>query len=432
MASQGWENIPPHVLLSIFQYSSLNTVGVSAQVCHTWKDVTADKSLWRNLSLELDESKLAESARRAMVLTKKCAGTIRSLRVSCKGCSYNMRTTFSTLKDVMRIIWGAQLRVFELEWVYPDIPKTTAIKSFASFLKKFLKDQRSLEKFSFRHSNIEPKHVTTFLQVLAKSSGETIKYISLDHFFSDFDEYFSLGPTYEFNTALTKFTNLESLEIKYLCEELLQDLGRSLGTNFKHLSITIDQLEEDIPDTAWRLLTQFCPNLVVSLKLPSDTPSDTPYVILSPSLPLVGITARFNGQSKTGDQFSLANIAALYQQTLEDLHIGHFKEWQLTEDFLGQLESFQKLRTFSMSMTATTTQNIKFLKVFCEMLKRKNTLREVSLNFGDRRTIGPRVLKEIDNLKEDLKEFVDRGLVLNFNLPTADPLMMELNKRDTI
>ncbi|XP_059168611.1 uncharacterized protein LOC131950461 [Physella acuta] len=168
---------------------------------------------------------------------------------------------------------------------------------------------------------------------------------------------------------------------------------------------------------AWRALIESCPDVKVSLNVSNYIDCG----LLSPHIPLVSITVRFNGQSKTGDQFSLDNIATLYRHTLEELHIGHYKmEGNLTEEFLAQLESFERLRTFSMSMTIKTKQNIMFLRSFKEIVKNQNNLRDVTIKYHGRRTINSGVLREMDSLKEDLKEFVDRGLVLKFILPTRD------------
>ncbi|XP_059168613.1 F-box/LRR-repeat protein 21-like [Physella acuta] len=428
MMADGWKNLPHHILLQIFQQSSIDTIGTSAQVCHSWNSATQDPLLWRSMKLFLDDRKLEESARRCKGLATKCRDDVTELRVECFVSGEEMNDYLKTLEDILKILWRSKLRVLELQGLYPDSPTSTAMRRFASFMNKFLKEQKNLENFSLKDTNFEDKFVTKFLEILGKSSGEKIKVICLINSYNNYDyDDLPYGPIHAFDTVLTKFTNLQSLTIEYLSEELLQNLSKSLGTNFKYFFITVSYLEESISGMAWRALKESCPDLMVSLNVSNRIDC----VLLSPHIPLISITVGINVQYGPGGQFSLDNIATLYHHTLEELHIGHHLERDLTEEFLAPLETFQKLRTFSMSMTIRTEKNIQFLRAFKEIVKRQNTLRDVRFMFRHRRTISARLLQEIDSVKEDLKEFVDRGLVLKLILATKHEEMGQFFDVDT-
>ncbi|XP_059168609.1 uncharacterized protein LOC131950459 [Physella acuta] len=315
-----------------------------------------------------------------------------------------MDDTLKTLEDILKILWRSKLRVLELKGLYPDGPTNGAMRRFASFMNTFLMQQKNLETFSLKDTNFEDKFVTEFLEILGKSSGEKIKVMCLINSYEDYDDL-HYRPIHAFDIVLKKFTNLQSLTMEYLSEALLQNLSKSLGTNFKYLNLTVSHLEASISDTAWVALKKSCPDLVVTFHVDGILGA-----VLTPSIPLISLTVA----KPLSQEFEIANIATLYQHTLEELHIeNHFGEQELSEDFCKHLASFQRLRKFSMSMMIKTEANIKFLRAFGEVLKRPNSLTDVKFKYRDSRTIGSKVLKEIEKLKE---ESVNGGLLLNVDL----------------
>ncbi|XP_059168612.1 F-box/LRR-repeat protein 21-like [Physella acuta] len=400
MAEQDWGNLPQHILLQIFQQSSLNTIGASAQVCHCWNTATQVPSLWRSIKLILNERELEKNARRVIALTNKCAKNVTKLKVECNG-SVRMNHMLKTLKTVFEILSRSRpnLKVFELQGLYQDYPTNTEMTTFVTAVNTFLEQQKNLEKFVLEGTDIEEKYVKSFLEILGTSSGEKMKIITLNYNFID-------GPIDDFNTILKNFRNLHRLDIGYINQQLIENLSNSLGTNFTQLFITVEELEASISDTAWVALKKSCPDLVVSFYVNGMSE----VVLLTPSIPLISITA----VAPLSHEFEIANIATLYQHTLEELHIeNHFGEQELSEDFCKHLASFQRLRKFSMSMMIKTEANIKFLRAFGEVLKRPNSLTDVKFKYRDSRTIGSKVLKEIEKLKE---ESVNSGLLLNVDL----------------
>ncbi|XP_059168610.1 uncharacterized protein LOC131950460, partial [Physella acuta] len=261
-----------------------------------------------------------------------------------------------TLKTMFEILSRSRpnLKVFELKGLYQYDPKNTEMTAFVTAVNTFLEQQKNLEKFSMEGTFIELKFVQKFLEILGSSSGEKMKIIVL----RDEDYFFTNRPIDGFDTVLTKFRNLHRLDIGYINQQLIENLSNSLGINFTQLFITVHGLEASISDTAWVALKKSCPDLVVTFRVTSGLG----IVLLTPSIPLISLTVA----APLSHQFEIANIATLYQHTLEELHIEyHLGEQELFEDFCKHLASFQRLRKFSMSMMIKTEANFQIALSSC-------------------------------------------------------------------
>ncbi|XP_059168619.1 uncharacterized protein LOC131950467 [Physella acuta] len=247
--------------------------------------------------------------------------------------------------------------------------------------------------------------VIEFLEILGTHSSDNLKTICLNLCHVDGMKLFP-GPIHAFDTVLTKFKNLNRLEIGYINQQLIENLAESLSANFKQFCITVhDGIEARISDWAWMALKTSCPDLGVTLNVTDNLL----HVLLSPKIPLVNIAVQHIGSFS--HQFGIKNIAKLFKHSLEELHIRVYDvEPDQYDKFFTHLASFQRLTTFSMSMHIKTEQNIKFLRAFGDMLKRPNTLRDVTFKYHDSRTIGSKVRTEIDKLKEEF------GLLLKFEI----------------
>ncbi|XP_059151277.1 F-box only protein 39-like [Physella acuta] len=405
MFSQCWENLPPEILLNIFNNLPIKDVATSAQVCKTWKEAATEKSLWRSLTLEFDGAKENKIARRCVGLVKKIAPQLEVLKVintqvDIEG-DVSRNLAVQRVESVLRAVMTFPLHVFELQGLNLYFMEHRFMRIFEQLMVQFLQLQTHLEVFSMKNTMLDLKDLVKILQTLANSAGENIRCLNLQN---TFDEIFDGMSIHALNTVIPKFSKLKTLHMPYhgLTEDLFKNLGNVQGSKLKYLYITVEYIQESISDLAWKTLTEACPGLVVSMTVISD-PRDK--VIMYPHIPLVSLST-----SQGGGQFSMTKLATLYQDKLETLDLHGCVEWEKNDTFVGHLETFQKLRNFSMTIFAVNkiTQKVKFLRNLCAMLKRHRTLKNVSLNFICLKTVNPGLSRHVDSCTRDMEPYMDR------------------------
>ncbi|KAK3579530.1 hypothetical protein CHS0354_028360 [Potamilus streckersoni] len=393
-SKQSWDNLPDIAIIEVYSYLPDNDRLSMSLACKNWRRLFETPVLWRCRKVIFKGLVADEIARHEITFLRLFGRQLHKLSIGFTGLSFRTCRDLALAADtyLSHLMKRTDVHLDSISFEELNLerfwPFVLSRNKLITALCRLLRKQRTLKTINMISTRLTLIEGCRVLEALGRySAGTTVEIIFLENVFRT-----SVIP-YEnirYVNALNRFQAIRFLHInyKYLREDILRNLAKTLESKFEQLNIIIEGrlVGEVISSKAWKALHGKCPNLRIGIYIYTTALENDPLPTLVDGMKIQACYIfSWSDLSSRKEELGkiLRHVGGTYASSLGTWDASGVLAMALGDNKLQQLvEEFQEIRATELvkSFRKTTIKQLQTkLELDLTVLKKTRNGFEVSV-----------------------------------------------------